>query len=52
MKKCPNCNSSRFKEVISGENKGDRHCLKCGYVNKKMEHIDNTKDYVVFDKKK
>lgn len=34
MKKCPACNSSRYKE-ISGEFK----CVRCGFVNKSLENL-------------
>jgi len=34
MKKCPTCNSSRYKKHI-GENISS--CKRCGYVNKPKE---------------
>ena len=33
MKKCPNCNSTKFKKCYTGTHYGKSHCERCGYIN-------------------
>ena len=34
MKKCPACNSTRYKEI-----NGEMKCARCGFVNKPIEKM-------------
>jgi len=37
--KCPTCNSSRF----NSNEKGEKRCLKCGYIWKPMKSLEEIK---------
>ncbi len=37
MKRCPRCNSSKFKTNLEN---GDKICLKCSYINSKTREVN------------
>ena len=39
MKKCPACNSSRYKNI-----EGEMKCARCGFINKSIDKINEQLD--------
>ena len=44
MKKCPACNSTKYKEV-----EGDMRCARCGFINKNSENINKQLESQITD---